>query len=111
MQLRQSCLHIAADDRALKAQFRITDPVFRTGGDEFLVLLEGGHAAEMTGRMESLDAALKGQRLPNVPVAIDLVVAWGLADFTSPVDISAAMSHADQAMYACSFLISSWLRP
>jgi len=87
--------------RALKAQFRITDPVFRTGGDEFLVILEGGHAAEMTGRMESLDAALKAQRLPGVAVAVDLIVAWGLADFTSPAAIPVAIERADHAMYAC----------
>ena len=87
--------------RALKAQFRITDPVFRTGGDEFLVVLEGGHAAEMTGRMEALDRALKAQRLPGVPGAVDLIVAWGLADFTAPADIPAAIERADKAMYAC----------
>ncbi len=87
--------------RALKGQFRITDPVFRTGGDEFLVVLEGGHAVEMTGRMESLDAALKAQRLPDVQMAIDLVVAWGLADFAKPSEIPAAIDRADDAMYAC----------
>jgi diguanylate cyclase (GGDEF)-like protein len=87
--------------RALKAQFRITDPVFRTGGDEFLVVLEGGHASEMTGRMTSLDTALKSQRLPGVSTAIDLVVAWGLADFASPTDIPAAIERADKAMYLC----------
>lgn len=87
--------------RALKGQFRITDPVFRMGGDEFLVVLEGGHASEMTGRMKALDRALKAQRLPDVPVAIDLVVAWGLADFTTPAEIPAAIERADKAMYAC----------
>lgn len=87
--------------RALKGQFRITDPVFRTGGDEFLVILEGSHAAEMTGRMTALDAALKAQRLPGVPGVLDLVVAWGLADFAAPADIPAAIERADQAMYAC----------
>jgi diguanylate cyclase len=87
--------------RALKVQFRITDPVFRTGGDEFLVVLEGGHAAEMVGRMAALDLALKGQRLPDVPVALDLVVAWGLADFAAPAEIPAAIERADKAMYAC----------
>ena len=87
--------------RALKAQFRITDPVFRTGGDEFLVVLAGSHAAEMTGRLEALDGALKAQRLPDVPGVMDLVVAWGLADFAAPAAIPAAIERADRAMYAC----------
>jgi diguanylate cyclase (GGDEF)-like protein len=87
--------------RALKAQFRITDPVFRTGGDEFLVVLEGGRAAEMASRMEALDAALKSQRLPDVAASLDLVVAWGLADFQTATGIAAAIDRADQAMYAC----------
>jgi diguanylate cyclase (GGDEF)-like protein len=87
--------------RALKVQFRITDPVFRTGGDEFLVVLAGSQAAEMTGRLEALDGALKGQRLPDVPGAIDLVVAWGLADFSAPAVIPAAIERADRAMYVC----------
>jgi diguanylate cyclase (GGDEF)-like protein len=87
--------------RALKAQFRITDPVFRTGGDEFLVVLEGGRAAEMAKRMEAVDTALKGQRLPGLSVAVDLVVAWGLADFDAAADVPAATARADQAMYLC----------
>lgn len=86
--------------RALKGLFRITDPVFRTGGDEFVVVLEGGRAAEMSVRMESLDAALKGQRLPGAPQAMDLVVAWGLADFAAPTEIPAAIDRADKLMYA-----------
>lgn len=87
--------------RALKAQFRITDPVFRMGGDEFLVVLKGGHAVEMTGRMEALDRALKAQRLPDAPEAKDLIVAWGLADFSAPAGIPVAIEQADKAMYAC----------
>lgn len=87
--------------RALKAQFRITDPVFRLGGDEFLVLLDGARAEEMAPRLEALDAALKGQRLPGVPEPVDVVVAWGLADFASVADLCAATDRADRAMYAC----------
>ena len=87
--------------RALKGLFRITDPVFRTGGDEFLVVLEGGRATEMAGRMEVLDAALRGQRLPDVSQAVDLVVAWGLADFAAPAEIPGAIDRADRLMYAC----------
>lgn len=87
--------------RALKAQFRITDPVYRLGGDEFLVLLDGATAAEMTSRLEALDAALKGQRLPGVAHPVDLVVAWGLADFASVAEVTVAFDRADRAMYAC----------
>lgn len=87
--------------RALRAQFRITDPVFRTGGDEFLVILEGGHASDLTGRLHSLDAALRGLRLPGVPTPVDLVVSWGMADFDTPGQLLEAFAAADVEMYAC----------
>jgi diguanylate cyclase (GGDEF)-like protein len=87
--------------RALRAQFRITDPVFRTGGDEFLVILEGGHAVELRGRLLSLDEALRGLRLPGVPEQTDLVVSWGMADFQSPEQLKEAEKAADAEMYLC----------
>lgn len=87
--------------RALRAQFRITDPVFRIGGDEFLVILEGGHALELTSRLLSLDRALRGLRLPGVKSPVDLVVSWGMADFDSPNHLTDAFASADAAMYAC----------
>ena len=39
--------------------------------------------------------------LPGVTPALDLVVAWGLADFATPADIPAAIEQADKAMYIC----------
>ncbi len=87
--------------RALRAQFRITDPVFRLGGDEFLVILEGGHASELSGRLVALDTALRGLRLPGVPTTVDLVVSWGMADFDAPSRLLEAFAAADLEMYVC----------
>ncbi|HEX4613367.1 MAG TPA: GGDEF domain-containing protein [Urbifossiella sp.] len=86
--------------RALRVHFRITDPVFRTGGDEFLAVMEGGRSEELAGRLDSLDASLRGARLPGVSAPVDIVVAWGQADFDSTSDLTAAVARADQAMYA-----------
>ncbi len=87
--------------RALRVQFRITDPVFRIGGDEFLVILEGGHTSDLIGRLHSLDVALRGLRLPGVPTPVDVVVSWGMADFASPSQLIEAFAAADVEMYAC----------
>lgn len=87
--------------RALRAQFRITDPAFRLGGDEFLVILENGRAADLAGRLQALDEALLAQRLPAVPTVTDLVISWGMADFNSSEQFKEAEKAADAEMYAC----------
>ena len=91
-------LHVA---RALRDQFRVTDPIFRLGGDEFLVILEGSHLTDLAQRMTNLDSALRGLRLPGNAFPTDVVVAWGTADFTSVAEFEAAKHRADVAMYAC----------
>ncbi|CEF48222.1 unnamed protein product [uncultured bacterium] len=87
--------------RALRGHFRITDPVFRMGGDEFLVVMEGGRSAELAGRLEAVDVALRGLRLPGVAAPTDLVLAWGMADFETADGFEPAVARADQEMYAC----------
>jgi diguanylate cyclase (GGDEF)-like protein len=87
--------------RALRMQFRITDPIFRTGGDEFLVILENGRSSDIVGRLEGVDLALRGLRLPGVPTPMDVVVAWGMADFESFGELPEALARADAAMYGC----------
>jgi diguanylate cyclase (GGDEF)-like protein len=86
--------------RALRVHFRVTDPIFRTGGDEFLVVLPGGPVPDVAERMGRIDEALRAQRLPGVPTPVDLTVAWGLAEFATGDGLTAAVGKADAAMYA-----------
>jgi diguanylate cyclase (GGDEF)-like protein len=87
--------------RALQSRTRIGDPVFRLGGDEFLVLLQGVGPVELTRRMEELDRALLASRLPGLPAPIDIGVSWGVAEYKERSDLSAAVDRADAAMYVC----------
>lgn len=85
--------------RALRAHFRISDPLFRIGGDEFLALAEGGRAGDLTDRLVAMDESLRGVRLPGLAAPVDLVAAWGIADFDTPATLPDAVTRADRAMY------------
>lgn len=84
--------------RALRAAFRVTDPIFRTGGDEFLVVIPDGTVADLAGRLAALDDGLV-VRLPGCEEPVDLRVAWGAAEFGPGDDLWAVAQRADAAMY------------
>lgn len=86
--------------RALRAHARITDRLYRTGGDEFLMVMPGCGSGDLAVRLGKLDAALLGQRLPGVDGPVDLVLSWGVAEFAGAADLADACDRADQAMYA-----------
>ncbi|MBX7103498.1 MAG: GGDEF domain-containing protein [Gemmataceae bacterium] len=85
--------------RAVQNRTRIGDPVFRMGGDEFLVILPGVAAAELTKRLDDLDRALVGVRLPGMAQPVDIRVAWGVAEYRDRSDLQPAVDRADAAMY------------
>jgi diguanylate cyclase (GGDEF)-like protein len=85
--------------RALRVHFRVTDPLFRTGGDEFVVVMPGCSELDLANRLIQVEAALAGQRLPGHPGPADLSVAWGVAAYGSPADLGPAVHTADEAMY------------
>lgn len=97
--------------RALRAHFRVTDPIFRVGGDEFVVVMVGCSEADLSARLARIDQALLGQRLPGVDDPIDLGVAWGVAGFAAAPGLVAAHDAADKAMYARKRTIKSQPRP
>lgn len=86
--------------RILQARTRLGDPVFRLGGDEFLVLLSGVSTAELTRRLHDADQALLHSRLPGLPTPVDISIAWGVSEYRDRVDLPAAVDRADAAMYA-----------
>jgi diguanylate cyclase (GGDEF)-like protein len=85
--------------RALRSHFRVTDPLFRTGGDEFVVVMVGCPEADLASRMARIDEALLGQRLPGGDGPTDLTVSWGVSAFTSSAALADAFHRADEAMY------------
>jgi diguanylate cyclase (GGDEF)-like protein len=87
--------------RTLRTLFRVTDPIFRTGGDEFLVVMPGGSRADMTTRLSALNSGLTVRiEGPDSSREEMFTVAWGVADWASGKDLWAAIHEADVAMYA-----------
>ena len=85
--------------RGLRVHFRASDPMFRIGGDEFTLIMQGGSADELHNRMASLEASLHRQRLPGIDRPYDLSIAWGVSDYSNSDELTAAFQKADQAMY------------
>jgi diguanylate cyclase (GGDEF)-like protein len=98
--------HLAGDEalisvaRILRQSIRISDFVFRRGGDEFCILLpgtelEGGfHAAEnIRSRVEAASLLHAAQPERNITISI------GIATHETGSTPNALMSRADQALY------------
>lgn len=104
--LNDTHLHAAGDaalklvGRALMNRCRVTDPIFRIGGDEFAIIMPGGNADELARRLEAIDGELENLRLPGVPGPYSLRIAWGVAGYSPSGDIAAAFQVADREMYA-----------
>ena len=75
----------------------VHSPVFRIGGDEFVVILQG-HDFE---KRESLLSALKDESYNNKIHRSGPVLACGIAAYDSKIDsdFSSVLKRADQAMY------------
>ena len=86
--------------RALRNLFRVTDPLFRLGGDEFLMLMPRGSVEELIRRMQSLDESLLGHRLSgHQTTPLDVRIAWGVAQYTDAATLQRAITSADESMY------------
>lgn len=84
--------HVA---RAIEAEFRTDDAIFRWGGDEFLVVAPGLGIDAARDRTENLRAALRqpGESVPAVELS------FGVALLPPGGQVDEALHQADEAMY------------
>jgi diguanylate cyclase len=90
---------IRAVARAIRAVVRADDPVYRWGGDEFLVVLFGVPEEETTRRLAKLNGMLAGLKVRGGAASVDVMVSFGVAPFSGEVPLERAIETADNRMY------------
>jgi diguanylate cyclase (GGDEF)-like protein len=83
--------------RRLTRECRVIDVAARLGGEEFAVLMPGGHQAGATAFAERVRHALATADCPDVP---EVRVSAGIAVTLAPLDVQTLLERADQALYA-----------
>ena len=71
----------------------------RWGGEEFIVLLQGGRADDASTMARLLRAQLVMMRDPAWPEELIITASFGIAKWHSAIPLHQAISHADSAMY------------
>lgn len=106
-QLNDTCGHLAADDvlrqfsAELKSGFRATDVVGRWGGDEFLVVLDGG-LKNAHGHVERISRWVCGDYTVHIGGAarkVAVSAAIGSAEWEPGDSMAILLGRADEAMY------------
>ncbi|HEX6558493.1 MAG TPA: GGDEF domain-containing protein, partial [Longimicrobiales bacterium] len=82
----------------LRSELRISDKLYRWGGDEFLLVFPGGDSQQIGRRMRAVLTACPP--LSFAGAEIPLSVSVGSAGYASAEHLPAAIDAADRAMYA-----------
>ncbi|MBK9968025.1 MAG: GGDEF domain-containing protein [Holophagales bacterium] len=84
---------------AMKAQLRDSDLLYRTGGDEFVVVAPGAEAERLSARIAQALTNVAELPASGDHPAIPVVASWGAAPFASASDLAGALRAADGLMY------------
>jgi len=92
---------IRAVARAIKASVRESDPVFRWGGEEFLLLLPMSNLEQAMARLEALRSHLRATEIQLEPAdaRTSITLSFGLTLHRPGESSATALERADQALY------------
>ena len=83
----------------LRSALRPYDKLYRWGGDEFLLVLPSARVTDVLDRLRAALMTAEPVRSPMDDRVVTLEVSIGGANYASAEELSAAIDHADLAMY------------
>jgi diguanylate cyclase (GGDEF)-like protein len=84
---------------AMRAQLRDSDRLYRTGGDEFVVVAPGAELERLSARIAEALANMAELPPSGDHPAIAVVASWGAVPFAAATDLAGALRAADGLMY------------
>lgn len=97
--------HAAGDDvlvafsRCLTRTLRGSDAIFRTGGEEFVVILSDTDRYAATSLAERLRQVIESTQIETTSQHISVTTSIGVAEYDQDVDAEAILKRADEALY------------
>jgi diguanylate cyclase (GGDEF)-like protein len=85
--------------RTLRRRLRVTDGLYRWGGDEFLLVLGGARPAEAQRAVETTLEQAADLPLDDVPAGVRMSVSAGSAGYAGGERLEEAIARADAEMY------------
>jgi len=90
---------LRATARAIQKELRLTDPAFRYGGEEFVVILNKTGLKGALGLAERIRQHVANNVQQIAGKAIDVTVSIGIATVEPADDMSSLFERADRALY------------
>lgn len=90
---------LRATARAIQKELRLTDPAFRYGGEEFVVILNKTGIKGAQGLAERMRQHIENNALQLTGKTINVTVSIGIATVEPGDDMSSLFERADRALY------------